>query len=339
MSVPEAGSSLAPRAEPALGPRSVRVDCPLCGERRPRLYRAGMYAIGRERYDLVRCPCGAVYVDPRPDPAAMARLYGDPAYYTEGYNLGVETENYFARRGELLAQYDREVARLEHETGRGSSRGDLFELGSAGGFFLEAARRRGWRVRGVEIAPTAAEYSRRELGLDVFQGELEQAPLERQSFDIAMADNVLEHTERPGEVLVRLRELLRPEGHLLVVVPSYVNSPWFRALGAARRLVPRALLGGQLVRILKLDPEGDPGLPYHLLEFDRATLVRLLRRVGFEVVAVEASLPLPSHLFKTEARGPRVRFLRGVFLALDWLMRRGLLPGARLRVLARAPSG
>ncbi|HVS09024.1 MAG TPA: class I SAM-dependent methyltransferase [Planctomycetota bacterium] len=338
MSAPDAGPSLAPRTEPALGARAVRVDCPLCGERRPRLYRRGMYAIGRERYDLVRCPCGAVYVDPRPDPAAMSRLYGDPAYYTEGYNLGVETENYFERRDELLAQYDGEVARLEREAGRGSSRGDLLELGSAGGFFLEAARRRGWRVRGIEIAAAAAEYSRRELGLDVFQGELAQAPFERGSFDLAVADNVLEHTERPGEVLARLRELLRPGGHLLVIVPSYVNSPWFRALDAARRAVPRALLGRQLVRILKLDPEGDPGLPYHLLEFDRKTLVDLFRRERFEIVEVEASLPLPSHLFKTAGAGPRVRLLRGVFRTLDFLMRRGVLPGARLRVLARAPS-
>ena len=338
MSVPDAGSSAASRTEPALGARAVRVDCPLCGERRPRPYRRGMYAIGPERYDLVRCPCGAVYVDPRPDAAAMARLYSEPAYYTEGYNLGVETENYFERRDELLAQYDREVARLERETARADARGDLLELGSAGGFFLEAARRRGWRVRGVEIAARSAEYSRRELGLEVFQGELEQAPFQPRSFDLAVADNVLEHTEKPHEVLARLRELLRPGGHLLVIVPSYVNSPWFRGLDAVRRLVPRALLGSQLVRILKLDPERDPGRPYHLLEYDRRTLLELLRRQGFEVVAVEASLPLPSHLFKTAAGGPRVRLLRGLFRSLDALMRRGLLPGARLRVLARAAS-
>lgn len=310
--------------------------CAVCGSDDAAPYQRDMYAIGATRFHLVRCrQCSFVYVDPRPDGASIARMYDDPEYYTHGYNLGVETENYFERRDELLAQYDGEIAALEREIG---GPGGLLELGSAGGFLLEAARRRGWKVRGVELSPPAARYSVEQFGLEVFEGELADAPFEPERFDAIVADNVLEHTTDPLRVLRLLRALLRPGGHLVVVVPTYVNSMYFRAMQELGRLVPKGLLGKDLLRLLKMDPESDGGFPYHILEFDRATLGRLLRHAGFEIEAEERSLPRPAHLFKVARASLRVRLLRAVFVTLDALMKRRLLPGARLRVLARRPT-
>lgn len=316
--------------------RPERVPCPLCASDASKPYRRGMYRFEGEPYDLVRCRCGFVFVNPRPDPPSIARMYDDPDYYTHGYNLGVETENYFLRKEELVAQYERTARDLSAELG---GAGELLELGSAGGFFLEGARRAGFRVRGVELSPQAYAYSKKELGLDVFHGQLEDAPFPAASFDVAYADNVLEHTTAPEKVLERLKELLRPGGHLVVIVPSYVNSVYFRALLALQALVPRRLLGEQLLGILKLDPRGHSGSPYHILEFDKATLATLVRRAGFEIVAVEGSVPFPGHLFRDRRPSVNVRLLRGVFRTLDRAMRLGVLPGARIRLVARrAPT-
>jgi SAM-dependent methyltransferase len=311
------------------------VACAACGADAPRPYKAGMYRIGDVRFDLVRCArCGLVYVNPRPTSATLEALYDDPEYYTHGYNLGVETENYFARKDELIAQYEQTIAEYERETGmRG---GELFELGSAGGFFLEAGRRRGWRVKGVELSPPAAEYSVREFGLDIHCGLLETAPYPDASFDLALADNVLEHTLRPNEVLARLWSILRPGGHLIVIVPAYVNSAWFRGFQRMRSLLPRRFLGRQVLALLKFDGE-DSGLPYHILEFDRRTLTRLLREAGFEIVKTESSVPLPAELFKDPRPTLRKRVLRLAFSTLDRMMRWGIVPGARVRIVARRP--
>ena len=325
-------------ARAAFEPVAEPVACPMCGQDRARPYRLRMYRMGSMTFDLVRCPCRMVYVNPRPDGPTLGKMYDDPSYYTDGYNLGVESENYFDRKDELLALYDETVGELERELG--VSQGDLLELGSAGGFFIEAARRRGWSVRGIELSPPAAEYSKRELGLEVFEGLLEDAPFEPQSFDVALADNVLEHTLRPDEVLRDLAKLLRPGGHLIVIVPSYVNSIFFRGMLALKRLIPPALLGKELQKLLKFDPEDDErggGYPYHILEFDRQTLVKLMREAGFEIRAVEGSVPLPAHLFKATSLSLRERLLKLTFSTLNGLMGLGLLPGARLRVLARRP--
>lgn len=310
--------------------------CAVCGASAPRPYRPRMYAIGEVRFDLGRCPdCGLVYCEPRPDGPTLGRMYDDPEYYTHGYNLGVEDVNYFERKDELLEQYDGEVAVLEGEV---AGKGSLLELGSAGGFFIEAARRRGWTVQGVELSPPAARYSVEELGLPVFEGLLEDAPFEPAGFDVVVADNVLEHTTDPRQVLKDLGALLRPGGHALIVVPTYVNSMYFRAILRAQRLLPRRLLGPALLKLLKMEEDSDGGFPYHILEFDRPTLVRLVRDAGLEVARVDRSVPYPAHLFKKARPSLRERALRGVFRTLNLGMRLGVLPGARVRLLARRPS-
>jgi SAM-dependent methyltransferase len=312
-----------------------RVVCAVCGKDGARPYRRGMYRLEGTSFDLVRCPCGMVYVNPRPDAASLAALYADPDYYTTGYNLGVETQNYFERQDELLELYGRTMAELERA---GCAIGDMLELGSAGGFLLEAARRRGWRVKGVELAPQAVAFSRERLGLEIHAGDLFEAPYPDGSFDLVVADNVLEHTTDPARILAKLHALLRQGGKLVVVVPSYVNSPYFRALSALRGLVPRRVLGPGLLRILKLETgaAGSAGVPpYHILEFDRRTLTRLVRSAGFEPVRVSGRVPLPAELFKAKRATARVRLLRAVFRSLQLCMKLGLAPGAQVHLLAR----
>ena len=293
-----------------------------------------MYRIGEASFDLVRCPCSMVYVDPRPDGPTIGWMYDDPEYYTHGYNLGVESQNYFTRRDELVLQYEATARALAEEIG---GMGELYEIGSAGGFFLEGARRAGFRVRGAELSPPAIEYARGELGLEIFAGEFEDAPIPDASLDVVYADNVLEHSLAPERVLASAWKRLKPGGHLVLIVPSYVNSPYFRLLDRVRRSVPRGLLGGPLLKLLKIDEQGDNGLPYHVLEFDRSALERLVKQAGFWIVRAERSVPLPAHLFKSAHPDLRTLALRGVFLGLDLGMRAGFLPGARIWLLARKP--
>ncbi len=276
-----------------------------------------------------------VYVDPRPDAATLASMYADPGYHEDGYALGVESESYFDRRDELVEHYERVATDLIRETGAASR--DLFELGAAGGFFLEGARRAGWHVCGVELSAPAARYAQRELGLDVFEGEMDDAPLHDRSFDVTYADNVIEHTASPESAIKTLYGLTRPGGHLVAIVPTYVNSAYYRALLLLESLVPPSLLGPQLMRVLKFDRNYDGGYPYHIHEFDDRSISTLIERAGFRIVSRQGSIPLPAHLFEETATDPKTRALRGLFSGLDGLMRARIIPGARLRILAQRP--
>lgn len=314
--------------------RTTTWACSVCGADTPRAYRMGMYAIGETRFNLVRCrDCGLVYVNPRPAEATLGAMYDDESYYTDGYNLGVEDQNYFERKDELIALAGVAWERIEEET---EGQGRALELGSAGGFFLEAARRRGWDVSGVELSPPAVRYCKGEFEFPVFEGWLEDAPYEPQSFDLAIADNVLEHTTDPRATLRQLRSLVRPGGHVLVIVPTYVNSGFFRLMNLAQRFLPRKLLGPKLCGMLKFD-DSDGGYPYHILEFNRANLVALTKSAGFEVLSVEGSLPRPAHLFKAKDLSLVNHLWKGIFILLDHLMGLRLAPAARIRLLAKRP--
>ena len=106
----------------------------------------------------------------------------------------------------------------------------LVEAGCAGGFFVEAAVRAGIDAAGVELSPEMAAYARDQLGLPVWQGRFEAAPLEA-PVQAVCAFHVLEHVEDPNAFVRTAWKLLDPGGLLAVEVPNIASA-------AAKRLGP-----------------------------------------------------------------------------------------------------
>ena len=201
-------------------------------------------------YRVVRCAaCGFAFVDPTPTPAELAN------YYAHGYAVPLERD---------AGNSARHAARIDGLERWQPRRGWLLEVGASYGHALAEARRRGWRVAGVELAPAAARYARERCGLAVFAGDLLDAPFADASFDAAIMWHVLEHTHDPIAQLRRMRALLRPGGVLGLRVP---NAASFGARFAGRLWVWTSP-------------------PAHLWYFSPTTLPRLLARCGFEVLEV-----------------------------------------------------
>jgi SAM-dependent methyltransferase len=97
-------------------------------------------------------------------------------------------------------------------------RGNLLDVGCNRGFLLEAARRRGWNVVGVELSDVAASQARSDFGLTV-HGTLDAVGHEQ--FDLIVARHVLAHTLDPIEFLRNASSLLAPEGIFVIQVPSF----------------------------------------------------------------------------------------------------------------------
>lgn len=321
-----------PAAPPARGLEVVSA-CAICGGAQFTLYEQQMYALDGQALGLWQCrACAFVFVSPRPTPDRLRELYASARYYETDYNLGVQGSSYFARKDSLLAHYDRVVAALE----RDQPKGRILEVGAAGGFFLEAARRRGWTVHGVEISPFAAEYARRELGLPVDTADVMEAALPAGSQEVVYVDNILEHTIDPVAVLRRVHELLAPGGLLVVIVPTYVNSPWFRALKRLRSSgLGTRLAATRLGALLKLSRDVE-ALPYHIDEFTPANLAAAMERAGFAIERRLSSVPIPDYL-EGRATSPVLMLQKVAFAVADALMRGGLLPGARVEVWGRKP--
>jgi SAM-dependent methyltransferase len=215
--------------------------CLVCGGARTR------QRFVQRGYPVLHCvDCGLEFVAPTPSPSELAE------YYDRSYAVPLEM---YAAAGKRNAA---RVADLERWC---PARGRLLEFGASYGHSLAAARDRGWEVVGVELSPTASMYARTNLGLNVFNCDLADAPLADESLDAVIGWHVLEHVRNPKDQLLRLAALLKPGGVLGLRVPNIAS------FGAR--------MAGQWW------PWMCP--PAHLWFFSPATLPRLLQACGFDV--------------------------------------------------------
>jgi 2-polyprenyl-3-methyl-5-hydroxy-6-metoxy-1,4-benzoquinol methylase len=151
---------------------------------------------------------------------------------------------------------------LDHHPPAGNGR--LLDVGCGLGFFLDAARRRGWEVRGIDTSPSWVQAANRRLGRDVVElGGVEQGSFPPGSFALITAWDVIEHVFDPVSFLLALRGLLAPGGRLFIRTP---NIAYCYPVYAARRW------------LLRQDVELGP--TNHVVYFSAGTMRAALARAG-----------------------------------------------------------
>lgn len=97
--------------------------------------------------------------------------------------------------------------------------GALLDIGCAHGWFLEAARSRGYTVTGVEPDP-AMHAIASSRGVEVIKGIFpDDLPADR-TFDVIAFNDVLEHLPNPEKIVASCKERLNSGGCLVVNIPS-----------------------------------------------------------------------------------------------------------------------
>ncbi len=151
-------------------------------------------------------------------------------------------------------------------------KGTLLDVGCGDGLFLEIARSSGWKVFGTEFSSYAVSFIKEKYGIDVFQGDITGFEPAEKAFNAVTLWHVLEHTRDPAAVMKKVRSLLKDEGILVLALPNLDN--W------ASQGIYRLVKGRKQHLFSPLDRE------LHLNFFKKETLVALLEKAGFEVIAV-----------------------------------------------------
>lgn len=235
------------------------VSCNLCGnEAYTVIFDAGVAQINR----IVKCKhCGLLYANPRmssPD-VDLIRDY-DPEWVLEH----VTTTNKWRLEKELLQLRDyRTTKRFLAE--RFPDRGTLVEIGCGMGYLLNFFAKDGWMTIGVEPNVGLGSYARKEFGLKVIDGTLEEAKFASGSADVATMMHVIEHVPDPTATLAEIYRVLKPGGCFVLETPRY-DTLIFKLLGRRER---------------SLSCDG------HIYFFTSETLVKVTRKVGFSVIKTD----------------------------------------------------
>ncbi len=192
------------------------VRCVLCGSEHYKDYlvRGDLNLFLEGEFHLVQClECGLVYLNPRPARNEIPTFY--PNHYDQ-FNFAIHKSSFLTRMDRNYGLHKRCRAVLRYRR-----HGRLLDVGCATGDFLDAMRRYpGWEVYGVELNERASEYARRQLGLTVTTGTLEDADYPERYFDVVTLWHVLEHIYDPLGALRKIYRLLKSEGILIFTTPN-----------------------------------------------------------------------------------------------------------------------
>jgi len=235
--------------------------CLVCGsDQYAALFRASdrLYGTTVQEFAVVRCrECGLLRLDPQPDPEELRRYYPENYWFAPDRSAASRLEEAYRRL--VLRDHVRFVAQALHGS---RARGPVLDVGCGGGLFLGMMRERGFPVVGLDFSAEAAAIAWRRQHAPAVCAMLEHAPFRQGELAGLTMFHVLEHLYDPRAYLTVARNLLAPDGRLVVQVPNAAS--WqFRLLGRSWNGVD---------------------VPRHLFDFRDRDVEKLLDSCGFEVL-------------------------------------------------------
>lgn len=255
--------------------RTQEVACNLCNSADSTfLYEATdrLHGIGGA-FCYVWCnQCGLVYMNPQVVPEDIEKLYPTDyaAHLPKGKEGGfavlslrdrilkVPVLSSLAKPVINVRIVDSIYRKLNHHS-------KVLDIGCGSGSFLNSVRNdKGCEVYGVDISGSAVRQAKDSFGLEVFEGNILDAPFRDASFDIITAWWYLEHIANPHPATARISNLLKDGGHCILGIPNFdsLNAEYFKD------------------KWFHLD------CPRHLCIWNRSTITKLLRAHGLEVTRI-----------------------------------------------------
>lgn len=196
-------------------PHPASNACPLCGAWDAELIASR--ARGGVELRSIGCRnCGLLRSDPMPSESDLR------TFYEQNYRLTYKgvyrpKRKHIFRAGCLAASRLRALSAYINPGDR------VLDVGSGGGEWLYALQQRGVVGLGLELDRSYADFARREYGVAVINGSVEDVAPRDDRYQAVTLFHVLEHVPDPVRVLTRCLALLEPKGRLIVEVPNMAS--------------------------------------------------------------------------------------------------------------------
>jgi SAM-dependent methyltransferase len=234
------------------------IPCPICNSKNCK----AIYSRA-DSLDIVSCQsCSFRFVQPQPSQPELNRFY-QQGYFSGGHDFH-QGEDYFNSRKRAIETEQVTGWRfLKSHVNLSQKR--LLDLGCADGALLVLARQyAASQVVGIEVSAEAADYGRKQYGLEILESSADSLPLADQSFDVVTAFDLIEHVRHPVQLFREVHRILQIGG---VFVGGCPDTGCFDDWGGEWIGVRRNM--------------------EHLSYFDNRTLSKLAEQVGFEPILLE----------------------------------------------------
>lgn len=136
----------------------------------------------------------------------------DESLYHLHYNQE-ESHWWFAARSEI-------VRRVIERYGNLKPGDTILDVGCGTGAIMKQLSEN-YKVVGIDMSPLAVEYSKKRGLTDVFLMPVQEFPRDKYNVKAAILLDVIEHIDDDVDVLRTVRDIVGPDGRVIVTVPAY----------------------------------------------------------------------------------------------------------------------
>ncbi len=195
--------------------------CPVCDSTHfQQVLSVKDFTVSEETFSIMECAtCSLRFTQDVPAKNSISAYYASEDYISHSdTSKGFINKMYKKVRQITLKQKARWVHANSHKKNV-----KLLEIGSGTGAFASEMKRRGWDVMGLEPDERA-----RQNAMELYQLSLQPVEniytLPAASFDAIVLWHVMEHVHDLHDYMKMFRELLTPDGVLIIAVPNYTST-------------------------------------------------------------------------------------------------------------------
>lgn len=164
----------------------------------------------------------------------------------------------------------------------------LLDIGCGEGWTLEYFRNQGWQVKGIDFSQHGLHTHNKHLADKIEIGDiyekLEAFIASGQLYELVVLDNVLEHVLDPALLLRMIKQVVKPQGVLLIEVPNDFSR-----------------VQSYLLEEAKIDRAFWIAIPDHISYFNKAALQNLSEANGWKMSRCLGDHPIDMNLFNPDS--------------------------------------
>ena len=175
------------------------------------------YSVSNEIFTLVKNnKYGYLETTPQPKLNELASYYESTDYISHTNSKRNLFEKIYHTVREITLKQKINLIKSQHE----SNQKHVLDIGCGTGHFLKSCLNEGWNITGVEPNPQARSIASQLTKKNILDSK-ELFQLKPSSFDVITLWHVLEHLPDLEQHMQQFKNLLKPNGVLIVAVPNY----------------------------------------------------------------------------------------------------------------------